>query len=115
MGILPYIKIREIRKSKGFSQQFMSKHLKISQVSYSKIENNKTQLNWSKLSKIAEILDLNVWDLIDNTKEISEIQSNNKLPYEVVSLLEQLFEKHENQIKRQQEEIQKLKKQLKEK
>jgi len=112
MKSLPHIKIKETRESKGYSQQYMADQLGISQMAYSKIERNKTQLNWDKLNKLAQILSINIWDLIDDNKNIDENNLNNQYPSEVVLLLKQLFHKHDYQINLLKEEIEFLKKQL---
>jgi len=58
-------KIKEIRKKKGFSHEYMAHELKMSQVSYSKIEKNETKLTLERLYKIAEILEITVGDILD--------------------------------------------------
>jgi len=112
MTTLPHIKIKELRKLKGFSQQYMANQLNISQMAYSKIERNKTQLNWDKLNKLAEILAINIWDLIDNNKEIKEIDLENKASNETILLLKQFFHKYDYQINTLKEEITFLREQL---
>jgi len=112
METLVHIKIKETRVLKGFSQQYMADQLNISQMAYSKIERNKTQLNWDKLNKLAKILAVNIWDLIDDKKEINENDLGNQSPDEVVLLLKQLFHKHEYQINALKEEIKFLREQL---
>ncbi len=47
-------KIREIRKDRGYSHEYMAHLLDISQVAYSKIEKNETKLTVERLFKIAE-------------------------------------------------------------
>lgn len=112
MKTLPHIKIKELRILKGFSQQYIADKLGISQMAYSKIERNKTQLNWSKINRLAEILSINVWDLIDNEKETNSLNTDNKLYNENILLLKQLFHQHVCQIKMLKEEIKFLRKQL---
>lgn len=58
-------KIKDIRKKKGFSHEYIAHELKMSQVSYSKIEKNETKLTLERLYKIAEILDVTVGDILD--------------------------------------------------
>jgi transcriptional regulator with XRE-family HTH domain len=108
----PHIKLKEIRTLKGFSQQDMADQLNISQMAYSKIERNKTQLNWDKLNKLAEILSINIWDLVDDKKEVKESDLEKKHSDETVLLLKQLFHQHEYQINTLKEEIKFLRKQL---
>ena len=112
MKILPHIKIKELRKLNEFSQQYIANKLNISQEAYSKIERNKTRLNWDKLNQLSEILNVNIWDLIDNNKEIDNINFANVFSNEPIHLLKQLFHKHDCQINTLKEEITSLREQL---
>ncbi|NQX96520.1 MAG: helix-turn-helix transcriptional regulator [Flavobacteriales bacterium] len=112
MQTSPHLKIKKTRTLKGFSQQYMADQLNISQMAYSKIERNKTQLNWDKLKKLAEILSINIWDLVDDKKEITESDLGGKSPNETVLLLKRLLHQHEYQINTLEEEIKFLRKQL---
>ena len=58
-------KIREIRKDRGYSHEYMAHLLEISQVAYSKIEKNETKLTVERLFKIAEILEAKIEDILD--------------------------------------------------
>ena len=58
-------KIRDIRKDKGYSHEYMAHLLDISQVAYSKIEKNETKLTVERLFKIAEILEAKIEDILD--------------------------------------------------
>ena len=58
-------KIREIRKDRGYSHEYMAHLLDISQVAYSKIEKNETKLTVERLFKIAEILETKIEDVLD--------------------------------------------------
>ena len=58
-------KIRDIRKDKGYSHEYMAHLLHISQVAYSKIEKNETKLTVERLFKIAEILETKIEDVLD--------------------------------------------------
>ncbi|MCB9361698.1 MAG: helix-turn-helix transcriptional regulator [Flavobacteriales bacterium] len=113
MKKLPHIKIKELRKKRKYSQQYMADHLGISQMAYSKIESNKTQLNWDKLNRISNILEINIWDLIDDTQTIENEYSENFTFNEALDMLKQLLRKHDEEKKILKDEIQLLKKQLK--
>ncbi|OAE91992.1 helix-turn-helix transcriptional regulator [Flavobacterium psychrophilum] len=58
-------KIKEFRKKKGYSHEYMAHELDISQVAYSKIEKSETKLSVDRLYKIAEILETAVEDFLD--------------------------------------------------
>jgi len=53
-------KLRSARNEKGYSQEYMAEKLKISQKSYCKIENGRTNLSVSRLKQIALILNLDL-------------------------------------------------------
>lgn len=57
-------RIIEARKNKGLKQKEMAVKLGITQVSYSQIETGKTELTFSRLEKIANILDLDLKSLL---------------------------------------------------
>ncbi len=57
-------KIRKIRTLKGFSQEYIAEQLKISQVAYSDIENNKTKLSLQRLENLSEIFDVSITDIL---------------------------------------------------
>lgn len=44
-------KLRKIRTIEGFSQEYVSEKLNISQAAYSDIENNKTKITWKESKK----------------------------------------------------------------
>ena len=59
-------RIKEIRKEKGYSHEYIAQELDISQVAYSKIEKNETRLSVERLYKIAEILETPVEELLNS-------------------------------------------------
>ena len=70
-------KIKEIRKQKGYSHEYVAHELGISQVAYSKLEKNETKLSVERLYKLAEILEVNVGELLD-IKPTSQLNQTNK-------------------------------------
>jgi transcriptional regulator with XRE-family HTH domain len=50
--------VRRIREMKSISQEYVAKHLGISQAAYSNIENGKTGISQEKLFRIAIALDV---------------------------------------------------------
>lgn len=56
--------IRNIRDVKGYSQEYLANELGIGQAAYSKIESGVTDITLSRLYKIAELLEVSVYDLI---------------------------------------------------
>ena len=63
--------IRTQRDIKGFSQLYVATKLKMSQNAYSKIELGRTKLTVSTLLEIAEILNMQVIELINTVNESS--------------------------------------------
>ena len=70
-------KIKDIRKRKGYSHEYMAHQLDMSQPAYSKIEKNETVLSVDRLFKIAEILETPVVDLLDINPNTIYNQTNN--------------------------------------
>uniref|UniRef100_UPI00404B090B helix-turn-helix domain-containing protein n=1 Tax=Gelidibacter sp. TaxID=2018083 RepID=UPI00404B090B len=57
--------IKRIRKQKGYSHEYVAHELDLSQVAYSKLEKNETKLTVERLYKLAEILEVEVAELLD--------------------------------------------------
>lgn len=106
------VKIKEIRKLKGLSQGFVADKLGITQKAYSKIECGETQLNWEKIKKIAIILNLTIWDLIDETKEVDDINLNGTFNDKTIILFKQIVKNQDDKINKLCDEIKLLKKRL---
>jgi len=58
------LNIRKIRELKGFSQEYMSQKLEISQRQYSRLENNESDIALSRLTLIGEILEVTPQQLL---------------------------------------------------
>ncbi len=91
--------IKRIRKQKGYSHEYVAHELDLSQVAYSKLEKNETKLTVERLYKIAEILEVNISELLD-IKNISQFNQTNK--ENAISYLQQIASfyqenKHQNQ------------------
>jgi transcriptional regulator with XRE-family HTH domain len=61
-------KIRLIRISKGYSQEYMAFMLNISQGTYSKLEKDSIEITIQRLLSIAEILEVNITELLPDSK-----------------------------------------------
>jgi transcriptional regulator with XRE-family HTH domain len=57
-------KIAKLRELKNFRQEYMADKLKIQQAAYSAIETGKTDIKYSQLEKVAEILEIDLAKLI---------------------------------------------------
>lgn len=71
------IKLKEIRKEKGYSHEYMAHQLEISQAAYSKLEKNETKLTVERLYKLAKILEVTVGELLD-IKPTNQFNQTNK-------------------------------------
>lgn len=65
--------LKKRRKQLGYSQQYMANQLGVTQQAYSKIEASPTNCSLSKIKQIANILELNVQDLISRYPESVEV------------------------------------------
>ncbi len=115
-------KIRKIRNIKGFSQEYVSDLLNISQTAYSDIENNKTKLNLERIQEIAKIFEIDTNDLIlfdENQVFNNTFNENAKGFFNVQKVINENFENerksYTNQINNLKEEITYLRKKLDEK
>lgn len=59
------LRIKEYRKERGFSYENMAFELGTSPTAYRKLETNQTKLSVERLYKIAEILNVELKDLLD--------------------------------------------------
>jgi transcriptional regulator with XRE-family HTH domain len=58
------LKIRKLRELRGYTQEFMSKKLKLSLNGYGKVEREETDITLERLNEIAQILEVNTFDLL---------------------------------------------------
>lgn len=96
------VKIRKIRTFKGYSQTHIANELGISQRAYSKIELNETRLTWRTITRISEILEVGIWELVNVEKDYNP--DENKLT-ENIDLLERLIHQYEDRIKSLETEV----------
>ena len=71
------IKIKNIRELKNLTQVYMAKKLGMTQAGYSKLEGGSIALTYPKLVQIAEILEVNVTDILafDSQKYFSSFNN----------------------------------------
>lgn len=106
-------KIRKIRTLKGFSQEYMSEKLKISQPAYSDIENNKTKIGIDTIKQIATVFDVATDDLInfDESQILNNTFNENAQGFfNVKKIINECFEFERDAYK---EQIKLLKEELK--
>ncbi len=83
------MKVRKIREMKSISQEYVAKHLGISQAAYSNIENGKTGINEEKLFKIATVLDVQAEAIMKFDTEVA-IDACMKAKEDVASTIQNL-------------------------
>ncbi|HFK5528241.1 helix-turn-helix domain-containing protein [Elizabethkingia anophelis] len=98
--------IRRIRREKDFSQEYMAEMLNLSQSQYSRLENNESPIDFEKVGKIAIILDVNPFDILEFSEQsfincsqsgnINTINNNEDFKHERESYLQQIKELKED-------------------
>ena len=73
--------IKRIREQKGYSQEYMAAMLDMKQASYSRLENQETNLTIARLQKIADILETDIAAFLDSSKLTIQNQTNNEGAY----------------------------------
>lgn len=58
------LKIKRLRKTKGYSQEYMARQLGITQSAYCKMEKNDRMINFQNFDKIASIFEMKPVDII---------------------------------------------------
>lgn len=107
-------KIRQLRKSRCWSQEKMAERLNMSLNGYAKIERGETRLYVDKLQQIAQVLNVSISKLMDLDTEHSTTTSykeNSALPNEgdklklIIFYQKKLLAQQQEILARQQSEI----------
>ncbi|MEK8022103.1 MAG: helix-turn-helix transcriptional regulator [Candidatus Parabeggiatoa sp.] len=111
-----YEKIKVIRQFKGWSQEEIAHRLNMSVSGYGSIERGETDVNLSRLEKIAKVFEIDLSELFnlneknifvgDNNQHISQINSSSN-----AKELQHQLEKYHLIIEQQNKEIEWLKQQ----
>lgn len=91
-------KIRQVREAKGMSQKEVALTLIMNPSQYSKIENGKVDPQFSSIEKIANALGVDIADMFNTNKVITDIDSFDKSLVEKIQLIEQLEENQKKSI-----------------
>jgi transcriptional regulator with XRE-family HTH domain len=113
-------KIKQFRELRNYTQEHMADQLKISQRSYSSIENGQTQLTVDRLFEISEALQISIGEIIgsenqyiyNNNFNNNATQNKGNLIFNQDNFIEQK-ELYERIIKSKEDEIEILKNVLK--
>jgi len=89
-----YEKIRVIRQSKGFTQEYVANKLNIDTVNYGRIERGQAKLTVDRLMKISEIIDFNVKDLFYDENRKDDL--TNKLLLRIYYLNKLIYREFKN-------------------
>lgn len=115
-------KIRKIRTLKGYSQEYVSDKLKISQPAYSDIEKNKTKISLETVKELAHLFEVDIMDLINfDESQIfnNTFNENSNGFFNVQKVIAENFEferkSYNDQIKSLKDEILFLRKKIDEK
>jgi transcriptional regulator with XRE-family HTH domain len=73
-------KIRKLRESKGFTQEYMAMHLAISQSKYCNIESNKTSIDFEVLLKVAALLQTDLKEFIPEKYNFLTFRTTTTMP-----------------------------------
>ena len=106
-------KIRKVRELRDFTQEFMASQLGKSQTAYSKLERGEVDVSFSNLTRIAEILEIDVMQLLtfDGSSFIANKEMASTTAKEVSNVMVQLGisdrerELYERKIQSMQDEI----------
>lgn len=100
-------KIRQLRELKGYSQEYIANQMGISQRAYSKLETSETKLDWDKLTKISEILEIAPTDIasFDDNLIFNNCNQSGKFEQFINQIPEKLIEQYEKRIEYLEKEI----------
>jgi transcriptional regulator with XRE-family HTH domain len=100
-------KVRQLRELKGYSQQYMADKLCVSQRAYSKMETNETRLDWSKITKIAEVLEMDPMDMVsfDDNLIFNNCKQSGKFEKFINKIPKKLIQQYESRIEFLEKEI----------
>jgi len=94
-----YEKIRFLRESKNWSQEEMAEKLNMSLSGYSKIERGDTKVSIPKLKKIAEILDIELVELMFlGEKHVAFLVGDSNSGCNIIGSTELAFENQKLQL-----------------
>jgi transcriptional regulator with XRE-family HTH domain len=109
-------KIKFIRSSKGWTQEDIAEKLGISTHAYAKIERGETDVNFSRLQQIAEVMEIELPHLLGlNEKNIFNFTGDNNTQFhhwQINSSSIEQTEKYNLIIEQQKKEIDYLKQQV---
>ncbi len=79
-------KIRNIRLSKGYTQEYVAIKMNIDPVNYGRLERGQTKITIDKLEKLSEIFGVKITDFFDEDEK-----NNEKENTEIITLLKKIY------------------------
>ena len=103
-------KLRILRAEKGFTQEKIADLLKIPQATYSNLENNKGKLDLRLIEKVANVLEVDIFELLkeDGLTFYNQKNKGGNNGLIINQLSEKLIEQYEERIKELKETINSL-------
>jgi transcriptional regulator with XRE-family HTH domain len=102
-------KIRQIRELKGYSQEYISGKLGISQRADSKIERNEIKIDWNKITDISQIFGIDPMELVsfDDNLVFNNCTQSGKFvnSQATLNLPEKLVEQYEARIQELEKQV----------
>lgn len=112
-------KIRQVRELKGYSQEYISNKLGISQRAYSKIERNEIKIDWDKITDISKLFEIDPMDLVlfDDNLVFNNFTRSNEFVNSQASfnIQDKLIQQYESRIQSLEKEIEFLRELLRKK
>jgi transcriptional regulator with XRE-family HTH domain len=79
-------RIKAIRLSKNYTQDYVASQMGISQRQYSKIESCEVKIDFDRLKKLSEIFDINLSEMLsDDNKQVNNFNNNKLITNAVVN------------------------------
>jgi transcriptional regulator with XRE-family HTH domain len=108
--------IKKLRELRNYTQEVMAEKLNMSQNGYSKIERDETDVSFSRLVQISQVLEVNLLDLIafDGQKMLFNVTNTNNqtatayLQNDIPVILKEVTKVYESRILDLQKEIDRL-------
>lgn len=99
-------RLRKLRMDRGYKQEYMAEVLKVSQKTYSNMENDKLSISIDTLKRIAEEYKIDLLELLSNdTTIVQHNNSNEHSTFQSGIIINQLSEELLNQIKGRVEDL----------
>ena len=115
MNVIVGIKLKNLRKNRGLSQEEMADHLSISQSAYARMESGANHSWACHIVKICKFFKIEPKELLEDKNLNTELDQNEKLSNDILAQLSQkIMEQYAERIKELKKTIKDLKKIIRE-